>query len=178
MIVKLLPETALRAITMVLTLLFTIGLVSCAPSEQMRERDLARDRGEDFKNAILEACQGDRAVPASELINEPWDRMLIVTEGTFGEYINHMAGFAYMNDEDQAWHRFTGLLFSGQHGVVEFKYDVGQAAAPLLLPSVGQILSVESLSVVPLRAASPEQIIYLEDHRSDCALVSTDDTGE
>lgn len=150
----------------------TTALTACSDVER------AVDRAESFDEALRAACASGKIVPASDLISEEWDRLLIVGEYTTGDVVNRLLGFRYTSDDSYYGYLHTGFLLDGEKPVVEFMYDRGENASPAQLPEAGQVLDVDSLAVIPISQASPEVQAILADRNQTCVLsVVADDSA-
>ena len=162
-----------RAMAVAISLLVVTSAIGCA---EYFEQDAANDRAEGFDTALRAACSSGEGVPASSLIPEKWDRMLVVMEGTYGYMVNDTLGFHYTHDDSYFGASYTGILLDGEKKVVQFDYTFGLNSPPVEMPAPGYIFDAESLSVTP-RSETPESMQkWLERRQQDCILLSPDDT--
>lgn len=166
------PNTRIRVIPAALALIsLTSALTACSDVER------AADRAGSFDEALRTACASGKIVPASDLISEEWDRLLIVGEYTTGDVVNRLLGFRYTSGDSYYGYLHTGFLLDGEKPVVEFMYDRGENASPAQLPEAGQVFEVSSLAVIPIGQASPEVQAILADRNQTCVLSVISDDG-
>ncbi|MFD5600305.1 hypothetical protein ACFWHR_09625 [Leucobacter sp. NPDC058333] len=100
----------------------------------------ASSRAGELDAALRDACASGEIVPATSLISEKSDRMLVMPEGSYGYMVN------------------------GEQKVVEFNYTFSDNAPPAEMPAHGHIFDTESLSVIP-RSKTPESLERKLKHR-------------
>ena len=162
-----------RLITVTAAFLTLVGTTGCADGI---EGTAALLRSGKFDAALKNACASGEVVPATSLIPENWDRILVIPEGTYGYMVNDILGFHYTNDNSYFGYSYTGILFDDEKEIVEFSYNNGVNPPPVELPSSGYIFDADSLSVTP-RSETPESMQkWLERRNQDCILLSPDDT--
>ncbi|MFD5600304.1 hypothetical protein ACFWHR_09620 [Leucobacter sp. NPDC058333] len=153
-------------------LLVTLTAAGCA---DVIEHDVANGRAGKFDAALRDACASGEIVPATSLIPEKWDRMLVVMEGTYGYMVNDTLGFHYTHDDSYFGASYTGILLDGEKKVVEIDYSFGTNNPPVEMPAPGQIFDADTLRVTP-RSETPESMQkWLERRHQDCILLSPDD---
>ena len=150
---------------------------SMAGCVDVRELEEAEARAPQFNHALAEACASGETVPATELISEPWDRLLVVREYTSGKAVNKLLGFHYTSDDNLYGARVTLFLANKNRVVVQATYGYQEERPPIELPSPGMVLPASSLKVVPREDVPPPVQDWLKEIRyQDCVLLSPADT--
>ena len=153
----------------------SVALVSTAGCAGVIESDAARARADDFDAALRQACASGEIVPATSLIPEQWDRMLVVGPGTYGYMVNNMLGFEYTNENSFYGSSVSGFLLHGDRKIVEFTYQYVSDNPPVEMPAPGYVFEADSLHVTP-KSETPESMQRWLEHRNfDCILLSSDD---
>ena len=165
---------AWRCAASTLAAFLAVSVTGCVDT---RELDAARSRAPQFNQALAQACASGKAVPATELISEPWDRLLVVGEYTSGETVNRLLGFDYTSDDNAYGARYTLFLANKHHVVVQATYGYQEERPPVELPSSGMVLPASSLKVEPREALPSSTQDWLREIRyQDCVLLSPEDT--
>lgn len=94
-----------RALGAVMSAVLALTVSGCVNGAEAAERLAAYGREDAFTKALNNACSSGETVPAEGLLRTPWDKMLVVPEGTLGSMVNRSLGFDYADADDYfgAW---------------------------------------------------------------------------